>query len=199
MPLFWTASAIPVGALLTLSFWVGLGNPPFVGRVVLGLIGAIYAAFWWCVSTVLVQRLNSPNDVTQTPYLMVQVAQFALLVIIFGLLFLTLRPWWKLECNSELQTPSKAQFSILNLLMLTASTAVVMALVRASRSDPAALDSGMIAANVLGFGTFFFNTVCAAFAALCPTSVRRNCLLVLCTSALLGVAISLASGQDRVG
>jgi hypothetical protein len=203
MPLFWAASAIPVGALLTVSFWVGMGNSPLVLRLILGLVGAIYAALWGCTSIILVQRLNSPSGVTQNQPIswIAHVSQYALLVTVFGGTFMALRRWWRLElaANVDSPSPSKAQFSILNILLLTAAVAVVMALIRVSRTTPTAnIGSGMLAATVLGFGTFFFNTACAAFAALSPTPTRRNCMLVLCVSALLGFAISLASGHERV-
>ncbi|QDT74534.1 hypothetical protein [Lacipirellula limnantheis] len=202
MPLFWAASAIPVGALLTVSFWVGMGNYPLVARLLSGLFFAIYAALWGCVSIVLVQSQNSPNGVTlnQPLFWITQLAQFALLMLLFGGMFMVLRHWWRLERSTRDDSPtsSKAQFSILNILLLTAVAAVVMALIRVSRSTAAEnIVSGTLAATALGFGVFFFNTACAAFATLSPTPTRRNCILVLSISAVLGVGISVAAGQDR--
>jgi hypothetical protein len=165
------------------------------------MLGAAYAAVW-VVAPDLVQLHTMPNgfaDVNLSFWLF-QAFQQVFLVAVFGGMFMVLRIWWSLARSpgSDSQTQSKAQFSILNVLLLTAAAAVVMALIRVSRAPSGiGTDSGMVAATVLGFGIFFFNTACAAFAALSPSPVKRNCVLVLCISALLGVAISLATGQDR--
>ena len=190
LPVIWAACAFPVGALLTLSFWVGLGNSPLLSRLVLGVVGAVYTAFW--VS--LIQVLEAPRHESANFWL-TQLAQFILLVVVFGGLFMILRKWWRLALVAEpdVQSPSKSQFSVLHLLLLTAAAAVVMAMVRASRAS----DNAMLVATVLGFSIFFFNTAAAAFAALGQSPPRTNCVLALAVAALLGVAISLASGQDR--
>lgn len=203
MPVIWAASAVPVGALLTLSFWVGLGNWSLLSRLIWGLLGATYAACWTSAAVLLVELVHTPSGTIQNqPGLWsATVLQFAFLVAASGAMFMVVRRWWGLEIASSANSPpaSKAQFSILNLLLLTAAAAVVMTAVRASRTyvGPGG-DYQIVVAGALVFAIFFFNTACAAFAALSPSPPQRSSVFVMCIAALLGVAISLASGQDRV-
>ncbi len=203
MPVNWAASAVPVGAVLTLSFWVGLGNWSVLSRLIWGLLGATYAACWTSAAVLLVELVHAPSGTieNQPGLWAATVLQFAFLVAAFGAMFMVMRRWWSLEVASATDSPqaSKAQFSVLNLLLLTAAAAVVMTAVRAARTNvEAGGDYQIVVATVLAFTIFFFNTACAAFAALSPSPPQRNSVLVMCVAALLGVAISLASGQDRV-
>ena len=203
IPLLWATSAVPVGALLTLSFWVGMGQRSPLIRLIWGTLGATYVAacsaapeLLNCVISSDDISLGSPRD-----YLL-RVPPYIAVVAIFGGMFMLIGRYWRLvvAADRDSTVTSKSQFSILNLLLLTAAAAILMAMIRESRSA-ANVQSfyGMIVTTVLGFSIYFCNTACAAFAALSPTPIKRNCALVICVSALLGIAISLASGQDRIG
>lgn len=173
-------------------------NRPYLVSSFLTL-GAIYVAAWSAAPELLNYVLSSDDISLGSPrdYLL-RAPPYIAVVAIFGGMFLLIGRYWRLIVAADRDSivASKSQFSILNLLLLTAAAAILMAMIRESRSA-ANVQSfyGMIVTTVLGFSIYFCNTACAAFAALSPTPIKRNCALVICVSALLGIAISLASGQ----
>lgn len=203
MPLLWATSSLPLGALMTLSFWVGLGKRPARVKLLWGMLGAIYVAAWTIAPSLIVYALSSDPDTLGSPqdYLL-SVAPYLALVAVFGGMFTLIGRYWSLATvnDGDSKSPSRSQFSVLNLLLLTTVVAILMALIRQSRSS-ATSDSvfAMLVTAILAFAIYFGNTACAAFAALAPTPIKRNCVLVLCISVLFGFAISLAAGHDRVG
>jgi hypothetical protein len=117
-----------------------------------------------------------------------------------------MRRWWTLARRPDIPdtTDRGLKFSVLGLLILTSAVALVLTLVHASRAEgdrARQIEYGWpwIASNILGYGSFFVNTVCAAHAVLRPGGVRRNILLVLLISALVGLAVAFATGQSALG
>jgi hypothetical protein len=50
LPMLWATSAVPVGGLMTLAFWVGMGRSSAIWRLVVSLAGSAYLAIWQPVS-----------------------------------------------------------------------------------------------------------------------------------------------------
>ena len=45
-PLRWALLALPLGSLMTLSIWVGLGRTRLLWRTAIGFAGGFYLSFW---------------------------------------------------------------------------------------------------------------------------------------------------------
>jgi hypothetical protein len=187
------------GTLLLLSFWVGLGRQSIFKRLLGGVVGAAYVSFWPGLVTEI-QWLSLPPEISYpweehaTSVLMDMAA-----VALFGAAFMALRKWWKLDPtpSPKSEVAGKAQFSLLVVLLVMAGSAVVMGGVRASRDSLHGMGDATVTTIVVVFLIYIANAVGATFAALSPNAVRRNCLTALGTSLLLGVAISLATGQEN--
>ncbi len=191
--------SVPSGVLLLLSFWVGLGRQSIFKRLLGGVVGAAYVAFWpGLVAEIawssLPPEISYPWEEHATSVLMNLAA-----VAVFSAAFMTLRTWWQLDptpsCHAEVT--GKTQFSLLAILCVMAGSAVVMAGVRASRNALNEMQEATVTTIVVVFSIYLANAVGAMFAALSPHAVRRHCLTALGTSLLLGVAASLATGQDQ--
>ena len=199
MPLLWATSTPPIGVMLMLSFWVGLGSASLLLRLIAGAVGVVYIFLSFVTAEVVRQLLSGEVVRSKLSDYADQAATIAVAVALFSAIFMALRRWWTLRPALALDaaTPPKSQFSILYLLILTAGVAILLTLVRASRDSLAASDGGQIAGNVLGLVAFAANAVCASFAALRPAPVRRNCILVLLVACLLGIALSFGANHDR--
>jgi hypothetical protein len=46
MPLIWATYSAPIGSLMALSFWVGMGGGRLAARLVIGLVASVYVATW---------------------------------------------------------------------------------------------------------------------------------------------------------
>lgn len=192
-------TSVSVGVLLTLSFWVGMGGQSIFKRLLGGVVGATYVSFWpellnrieW---SKLPPGISVPWEEHATGVLLNVVV-----VLLFGAAFMTLRRWWKFD-----QTPStraevagKMQFSLPAILLVMTGSAVLMAGVRASRESVSENGEGWVTTVVVLLALCFANLVGAAFAALSPYAVRLYCLMALGTSALLGIAMAIATGEDE--
>lgn len=206
LPLLWAVYAVPVGTLMTLSFWVGMGRQYFLGRLLIGLGGSAYVALWPLVVN-MVQQARDPNaaPISWTMHYLSLAAPYAIVVILFGGMFMAMRLRWTIGAEVDAGiTCHRLQFSVLSLLVIMSSVAVALTLMTASRGNvdatgPAPHTWQLVATYVLGFGAYFVNTTCAAHAALRPGPMVRNLLLVLLVSTLLGIALSIAARQDRSG
>src|SRR4051812_29832115 len=46
LPLRWALVALPLGSVMTLSVWVGLGRTRLLWRTAIGMAGGFYLSFW---------------------------------------------------------------------------------------------------------------------------------------------------------
>jgi len=113
------------------------------------------------------------------------------------------RRWWvigyPIDCPN-VEDKRSLRFSLLGLIAITTLVAIVVTLSRATRSSINSDSAGFMAAS---FGLFLLaflaNTYFAVHAILRPGRVASSLLLVMLLSSLLGVALSLAMGQDDSG
>jgi len=202
VPILWATYSPPIGALMTLAFWAGMGSSPIAWRLA-GLVGgSAYVAVWLSLSDALAFRDERPMAAiyrqSWTPLLIIA-------LLVFGM-FAILRLRLQLSDNvgaMPTRSSNRFQFSVYHLLVVTSVAAVVLALMRGARgSEPA--DRGIEswqwwAGAALAIVTFFANTAGAACAGLGPQNVVRNSALVLLISALLGAALAFALRHDEVG
>jgi hypothetical protein len=208
LPALWAVYAVPIGGMLMLAFWVGLGTSRLAWRSAVGLAGSAYLALWPTAAAIVLGARQEPDmPLKWMEAYMTAAALYSIVVAVFGGMFLLMRCRWTLT-RMELPTmPTQAdrlRFSVLNLLVVTSLVAVVLMLVQSSRGDVSASSvSGptwqSVATYALGFVIFSTNTLCAAQAALGKGSVPRNVLLVLLVAMFSGLALSLAAHQDQVG
>lgn len=189
------------GTMLLLSFWVGLGRQSIFRRLLGGVMGAAYISVW----PGLLMEISFASLPAEITYPWEEHASSALMnlavVAGFGAAFMALRRWWKLDPtpSPSAAVAGKTQFSLLAILFVMAGSAVVMGGVRASRNTLNEMEETTATTIVVVLTIYFANAVGAAFAALRPSAVRRHCLTAFGTSLLLGVAISLATGEDQYG
>jgi hypothetical protein len=208
LPMLWAMCSVPVGGLMTLGFWVGMGRSRALLRIVAGLAGSAYLAVWEPTAFVMKVSRQQPAVLSDwiSSYLSMA-TPYGITVIMFGGMFLLMRYRWTLtrrELGNAAPHKGELQFTVLNLLVIMSIVAVVLTLVHGSRGDSGATSASgqnwqLVAAYALGFVIYLINTACAAHAALSTGPIRRNILLVLLVSTLSGVALSLAAHQDRLG
>ncbi len=197
MPLMWAVYTPPAGVMLTLAFWIGLGNASLVVRLLFGVVGVIYITAATVTVDALLRLLSGSDERGEASDVVLQAFGVAVALALFSATFMVLRRRWVLLPAFELDSPvaPKSQFSILYILLLTAGTAVVLTLIRSSR-DSLGASGGTIAGNALGFMAFATNAVCASFAALRPAPIGRSCVLVLLVAYVLGIALSFGANYD---
>jgi hypothetical protein len=206
LPLRWALIELPLGSLMTLSFWVGLGRMRLLWRIAIGMAGGFYLSFWPFLQESLESRDASGAPIYKNVdewimgYLQ-SVIQFGTLLVLFSATFMLIRRWYELALVRREFLPShneRWQFSMLHIMVVMSVIAVVLSLLRATRQTPDQETTwGWLAINALMFVIFFVNTACAAFATLGPGQVKRNVGLVMVASILLGVTVAIAMHQDQ--
>jgi hypothetical protein len=189
LPLLWALSSIPLGQMLVLSFWVGMGAGRITCRLIIALIGCVYLEAWPALGTALYQA------VYDTPYygsgFGAGVAMSWMIVLVIAAVFLVVRRFSELRIApdpSGMQSPTRVQYSILSILVLTAVVAVLLGLMRSARDEPG---WPLVAAYALVFVVFLIDVLCAVWAALSPGRMRWRVSLVFLVASLLGALISV--------
>jgi hypothetical protein len=135
-------------------------------------------------------------------YLTIAVA-YSIVVLLFGGMFGLIGRRFKLrrvEPQAVQPDRERFQFSVLHVLLIMSVVAVVLTLLRASRDDMDSGTSGPFrwsASESLAFIVFLLNTLCAAFATLWPTGVKRNVGLMMLVAGLLGIVLTFTMGHDQ--
>lgn len=201
MPLSWATATPPIGVVLTLSFWIGLGNATLPVRLLSGIVGATYLVSGVFVFDALQNLLSVYEPTMTTSDLVVSAVALLVALTLFSGTFMALRRWWALlpaNASNALIAP-KSQFSIRYVLLLTAGAAIVFTFVRLSRDAADVGDINSIATSCLVLVVLGINAVHASFAALRPGPIVRSCVLVLLVAYALGGALSFGMGDDLEG
>lgn len=200
VPLMWALSVPTVGAMMSLSAWIGLGGSRFVVRLLGACGGIAYLAIWLAViNTVQSRRAFSPGDLLGS-YLTALGMYMGFLTPLAGI-FLVARRWWNVKRIYDVGAfPPRdwRQFSMLNILVLMSAAAIVLTFVKISRSAPhASLGTWEWAVtSVVGIGILFANIWLGVRASLGPPPLARRLISAVVVAMLLGVAIAFTLGND---
>jgi hypothetical protein len=203
MPLVWVFTSLPIGVIMTLSLWVGLGRTQLLWRLAVGLAATFCVALWAHVST----SSWMPEGVTAEPWLMSyleEVVPYSILLVLFGGAFMLIGRRYqvvRVEPGREIASNERVQFSMMQIMLLMSAIAVVLSLVRASREMTARAPTeesfwGTVVIYSFMSVIFFINTACAAFAVLGFGRVKRNVAAVLAVSVLLGISMAIGMRQE---
>jgi hypothetical protein len=198
LPVQWAATSLPVGGLMALAFWAGMGTTPLVWRLVGTIVSCAYAAVWPTVTLGL-----QPNFSTFDPrFYLAMFMQYLVLTLLIAVMFAAMRVRFQIRTNRHTHMEEKTnrvQFTVFHLLVLTSFTAVVLTLMRGARGNGQGVVGWQLsAALALIVIIFFVNTACAVWAVLGSESIRRNCLFVFLASILLGSAVAFAAKHDQL-
>jgi hypothetical protein len=184
---------------MTLGVWVGVGQTRPLWRVAIGLAAVFYlSAFSFIAHFAEVTEPLSINEWIMG-YLEA-VGESALLLLVLGGTFMLIGHRFELALLDPEVAPARnrhLQFSMFQILILMSTVAIVLSLLRLTRAaighEPSIWET--ITVYSFMFVTFLVNAACAAFAALGTRNVKRNVVLVVAVSILLGVAAAIAIYQ----
>jgi hypothetical protein len=202
LPILWATFALPLSGLLILSLWAGIGNNRWAWRLLALATGCAYLAFW---SAIAQRRIFPIEEHVLVQYVRTFVPYVVVAALIGGMFAIMRRRFHFADRapDESANKPGRLQFSVFHLLVLMSFVAVTLSLMRGARGEDAA-DAGVgswqwWAAHGLFVVTFFAGTACAAYAALGPGNVVRNCVFVLIASASLGTAVAFSMRHDQLG
>jgi hypothetical protein len=205
LPLFWFLASLPIGSLMTIAVWLGLGRQRLLTRLMFSLLAIVYAVGCQVAQQVIeLARISQSYD--WSGQMFEGAALYLVMVAVIGALFGVSKRWWVICRHSEAiaaQPKRGLRFSLLGLIMLTTLVSVVITLSRASRNTILSPDGEHVWFMIATFALFVVclvaNTYFAVHAVLRPGSIALSLVLVLLLAVSLGVAISLAMRQDTVG
>jgi hypothetical protein len=115
LPLSWALFSVPVGGLLTLSVWVGMGQTRLLWRVAAGLAASFYLTIWPFVVNV-VQATESIHTREWIMFYLEGVTPFSVVILLFGGMFMLIGRRFKLAHLQPNEAPpgKRLQFSLLN-------------------------------------------------------------------------------------
>jgi hypothetical protein len=205
IPIIWALFGVPIGSLMALSVWIGMGS----ARISWRLLGALAATAYVTLALTMVNVAQmiyytgtiSVLECTKT-YATVAAA-YSVVILLFGGMFGLVGRRFELrrvEPQEVLPDREYFQFSLLHVLVIMSVIAVVLTLLRASRDDIKNTTSAFqwSAMDSLAFTVFLLNTLCAACAALWPIGVKRNVGLVMVVALLLGLVLAFAMHNDQI-
>jgi hypothetical protein len=200
LPLEWALVSLPIGSLMTLSVWMGLGRTRLRWRLALGLAALLYISILSIIDEVLrLQEIPSISELV-TIYLQNTGELAALLLLLSGAFLLIRRRFvlTRIDPNTQLQASGRLRFSMFQVMLLMSVVAILLSLLRAVRASmghrPLVWESVMTFSFM--FLAFMVNTVCAAFATLGSHRVKRNVAMVIVVASLLGVMMGIAMRTD---
>ena len=198
MPIVWALFSVPIGSLMTLSVWVGLGSARISRRLLAAVAATLYVAMTFSIVQMISDRMTILDSLKM--YSIITVA-YLILVLLIGGMFGLLGRRFELrlvEPHDGLPGQDRLQFSVLNVLVIMSIVALVLTLLRASRSDVSDVAGEgfhWTASDSLAFVVFLLNTLVAAYAALWPGGLKRNVGLVMVVAVLFGLVLAIASGN----
>ncbi len=202
-PWMWALSALSIAQLMLLSFWAGMATTKGAIRLLGALCGTAYVTTWYEVAPLLSPNYSGLEQSFATSFLVEFSSDIAVVLLFAGAFMLIRRSGTKLRrlsLSESHATPARVQYSILNLLVILSISSVVFGLTRSARTAETSTAGFVDWQSLAGIGlmliVFLVNVVCAAWAALSPGGIRLRIVLVLFVAVLLGIAFSVASGND---
>src|SRR4051812_7502341 len=189
LPLLWALGSLPLGGLITLSVWIGVGRMRLLWRVAIGLA----AVFYLSAFSFITHFAEVTEPLTTADWIMGYLeaaGESALLLLLLSGTFMLVGRRFKLALVEPEAGPPpgrQLQFSMFQIMILMSVVAIVLSLLRITRSvighEPSTWET--ITVYSFMFIMFLVNAACAAFAALGSRNVKRNAVLVVTVSILL--------------
>lgn len=206
LPVMWVIAAFSVAQLMLLSFWVGMASNSVAVRLIGGLCGTAYVTIWPIVAQLLSPHHVATGRSLMTEYFISFCSYSSLVVLIAGSFMLIRRRGTMLYRPSRSESevaPTRVQYSIYNLLVITSICAIVLGLGRNARPDSSSptvfSEWQWVAGMGLMLTVFLLNSVCAAWATLSLGKIGLRITLVFVVAILLGVALSISMGHHEFG
>jgi hypothetical protein len=205
LPLMSALIGVPIGSLTTLSVWLGMGSARIWLRLLGAAVATAYVTLMLSIVNILqiVQYTGTIDGIDNLKNYSGIGLAYLVVVLLFGGMFALLGRRYELrlfEPHEVLPDRERFQFSVLHVLVIMSAIAVVLTLLRASRSDTGSATSDAFewtSGDSLAFIVFFLNTLCAAYTALWPSGVKRNLGLVMVVSGLLGLVLAFSMGDGE--
>jgi len=209
LPLLWALSSVALGQMMLLSFWAGLGAGRAIWRFFSALMGCTYLAIWQSLGSMLWDKVQGEAEaVTPTnpltafiDELLSAVVMNCAVLLLFAAMFLVVRRWFSelrlVPDAGKTSSPGRVQYSILNILVITAVVALLLGLTRSAR-PATGTDWQKVAAYALAFVAFLIDELCAVWAALGTGRIRWRVFLVFLVASLLGLLLSITAGHGAL-
>lgn len=199
----WVISSLPLGVLLTLSVWLGMGKTRLLWRVAIALAAVLYVGSFTLFG--IFSQATESSTLTEMIMIFLQAAgELAMLLFLLGgTFFLVSRRFeiTRFDADTLPTSGDRMQFSIFQILIVMSVVAIVLCLLRLVRAaighEPSTWES--ITLYAFMFVNFFLTTACAAFAALGTGKILRNVVLVSIVTVLLGATMAVAIGNKDMG
>jgi hypothetical protein len=191
--------SISFAQIMLLSFWAGMGTSSGINRFLGGLLGIAYITTWPIFGRSLLPDY-SENSLTSYFFIF---SAFCLVVFIIAGVFLLIRQRWvellRVSDSDAPIAPTRFQYSIFHLLVITLVAAVVLGLAESIRITGAQRTAWQeVALYALIIIVFLVNTVCASLATLWTGQIGLRELLTIITAILLGIVALRHSHLDYV-
>lgn len=189
LPLIWSLSSIPLGQVMLLAIWAGLGASTTARRWMGTLAGVAYLATWPSLAPVF---SHYTEGAFATVFVRCIAVYATLALLLTGMFLLVRRQLAELvrADDPELLPQHRLQFSILHVLIVTSVFAIILGLARTStRADVAGTWSSAVAYTmmIVVYGT---NLVMTAWAALSPGRPHWRLAVAFAVAIVLGMIIS---------
>lgn len=189
IPLLWAMVSVMYAQLMLLAVWLGLGTSKWTVRMASAVLAVAYLTIWLFVG------FSIRPDTTAPSYFRLFASFCGLILIIAGVFLLLRRKHGEIRdiTGQQVSSRPRSQFSILQLLLVTAVVAVLLALIRAATADRSGTEFSGLASSVLAFVVFLVTTLIAPWAVLSMGPVRSRVVILLLVALLLGIALALVS------
>lgn len=197
----WVMNEIPVGTLMLLAFWAGLGTNSRMTRLAGAVLGSAYLAFGPNL-THIVAGGREPLSSWFAKYLPLCIF-FSFTVFLGAAICLPIRRWIaelrRIPCPDDCRLSARPQCSILRLLVMTAAVAIMLGLTTYARllesSDEEILVT-YLAHLVCGYMRILCLAVAGAWAALGLGRLRWRLPLVVLLTFVLAISLQLTSNAN---
>lgn len=200
LPLVWALASVTFAQITLLAIWIGMMT---AGRFTYKLFAAIVAVAFVAIWHTAAQVLMAPSqtfvvaiqDYLQN-FVMIGVLLILLSLVLFGVSRLVGTIRLPEEDDLPLAEP-RFHFSLLALLAIATSLAVLLGLVRITRTTERPVGEGEgVADYLLAVTVYGLNTLATIWATLGPGHVWRRLGVVLFVSVLLGLCFAVAMGNS---
>jgi hypothetical protein len=203
--LIWVVFALPLGGLMALALWIGMGPTRVWWRILAGVVASGYFAIWPFIWEGVQMPADGPGTGLLVGYLMA-VVPYAVIIFSMAGMFGLMGGRFKLAHVAECKPPvdDRFRFSVLQILIVMSTVAIILSLLRGVQTEDKGAAHGTFswpwfAENALGILIYVINTACAAHATLRLGRVKWSIAGVVVVSALFGIVVASSLHQEVMG